>query len=100
MHNREGAFPKVQFFLGNITAPDKQSGFRGIRTLEFKLAYFRKSASDSLKSYFFDLKKDPFELNNIFDLHSPKVDSMKTILRQWLKKTRDPFLLTERINSI
>lgn len=91
MHNREGVFPKTQFFLGRITAPDKQSGFRGIRTQEFKLAYFRKNASDSLKRYFFDLKKDPFELNNIFDPQSSKIDGMKTILRQWLKKTKAPF---------
>lgn len=91
MHNSEGGFPKAQFSPENVTVPDKQSAFCGIRTSEFKLSYFRKSASDSLKRYFLDLKKDPFELNNIFDLHSSKIDSVKTILRQRLKKTKDPF---------
>ncbi len=92
MLNRKGAFPQQQFFMGNITAPDLKTGFRGVRTQEYKLAYFKKNVSDSLHSYLFDLKKDPFEMNNLYGQFPVIKKNLESKLVKWLRKNKDPFV--------
>ena len=67
------------------------TGFRGIRTKEFKLAYERKGKK--LIGYFFDLEKDPFELNNLYQQDNSRVIFMKKQLIRLLKETNDPFVM-------
>lgn len=91
--NRTGSMPTEQFILGNIVSNNVNGnlGFRGIRTNDFKLAYERKEKK--VTGYLFDLNKDPYELNNIFDKDNKRVISMKKKIAEWLKKTNDPFVL-------
>lgn len=89
----KGAVPSAQLILGNIVSNrvDPNTGFRGIRTKEFKLAYERKGKK--LIGYFFDLEKDPFELNNLYQQDNSRVIFMKKQLIRLLKETNDPFVM-------
>jgi arylsulfatase A-like enzyme len=89
--NGKGAVPTEQFILGTINSHNPNSGFRGIRTAEYKLAYVKSKGK--LKGYFFNLKKDPFELNNLYNANLPLVKSYKNTLVQWLKKANDNFTI-------
>lgn len=88
----EGKGYDEQYFLGAINPANTNSGFRGIRTERYKLAYVRKK--DGVVPYLFDLKKDPFELNNIYSSNDAVVKSMLPSLKAWLQKTNDKFLIT------
>lgn len=80
-----------QYFLGGINSNMKKinSGFRGIRTNRYKLAYVNKNGLQ--KPYLFDLVSDPFEQSNIY-LDQPKEVLLLTgLLKQWLLKTKDSF---------
>lgn len=91
--NRKGELPKEQFILGNIVSSnvDKNTGFRGLRTAQYKFAYSRKGKK--LEGFLFDLKKDPFEQNNLYSKEDPRVIEMKKTLVKYLKQTNDPFVL-------
>lgn len=79
----------IQYFIGAVNAPNKQSGFRGLRTSQFKLAYQNKKGK--IEGYLFDLKKDPFELDNLYAPDQAEVIKLKPLLTAWLKKNNDPF---------
>ncbi|MEO5948761.1 MAG: sulfatase [Chitinophagaceae bacterium] len=91
--NRKGELPKEQFILGNIVSNnvDKNTGFRGLRTEQYKFAYSRKGKK--LEGFLFDMKKDPFEQKNLYTNEDPRVIVMKKTLLKYLKETNDPFVL-------
>jgi len=80
-----------QYILGTINPPNVNSGFRGVRTTQYKLAYVRKKGQ--VEPYLFNLKKDPFELNNIYSADDSIVKKLLPGLKEWLKKTNDTFLI-------
>ncbi|MGJ7030190.1 sulfatase family protein [Niabella hirudinis] len=85
----KGKMPSVQYILGTINGRNPNSGFRGVRTADYKLAYVK--AQGKIVPYLFDLKKDPFELKNIYDEQSSLVSSMRQQLLDWLTQNKDPF---------
>lgn len=91
--HKTGPMPAEQFILGNIISNkvDGNTGFRGIRTAQYTFAYQRKGKK--LEGFLFDLKNDPFEMNNLFNKDDNRVIEMKKDLVKWLKKTNDPFVL-------
>lgn len=91
--NRTGPMPTEQFIIGNIVSNkvDGNSGFRGIRTDEYTLAYERKGKK--FESFLFDRKNDPFEMKNLFNKDDKRVIDMTKDLAKWLKKINDPFVL-------
>lgn len=80
-----------QFLLGAVAASNKNSGFRALRTAEYKLVYQRKNKQ--LQTFLFDLKNDPFELQNIYTDKPHVVRAMLPRLQFWLDKTNDSFQL-------
>ncbi|MBO9619882.1 MAG: sulfatase [Niabella sp.] len=90
--NGKGDKPAEQYILGAILSTNarKNSGFRGIRTADYKLAYVKKK-NGGVTGYLFDLKKDPFELNSIYATTPVIVEQLTVSLKKWLKKTNDPF---------
>ena len=84
-----GSYPQEQYILGSIAASKKNSGFRGLRTAQYKLVYNLKGKA--LERLLFDLKKDPFELNNLYAEKPELVQTMKNSLKAWLEKTNDNF---------
>jgi len=94
--NRKGGMPTEQFLLGAIEYDNKligESGFRGIRTLRYKLAYQKQKGK--LQGFLYDLQADPFELNNLYSKDHPQVKLLKPRLLALLKKYNDPFQLGE-----
>ena len=91
--NRTGPMPTEQFILGNIVSNnvDGNTGFRGIRTAQYTLAYQRKGKK--LDGFLFDLKNDPFQMTNLFNKDDSRVIKMKETLVKCLKETNDPFVL-------
>src|SRR6185436_16851230 len=92
--NGTGTKPSEQFILGTILSSNAKinSGFRGIRTADYKLAYVRKKDKEA-EFVLFDLKADPFEMNNIYDPNHKMVKKLKPVLMQYLQKTGDGFIL-------
>ena len=82
-----------QFILGNIVSNnvDGNTGFRGIRTAQYTLAYQRKGKK--LEGFLFDLKNDPFQMTNLFNKDDSRVIKMKETLVKCLKETNDPYVL-------
>jgi arylsulfatase A-like enzyme len=93
--NGTGAMPSEQFILGAIGSNNVQinTGFRGIRTADYKFAYVKKKEKGEF--VLFDLKADPFEMNNIYKPNHKMVKKLKPVLKQWLQKTGDKFILEE-----
>lgn len=90
--NRKGSIPTEQFIMGGIAySKPNSSGFRGLRTDRYKLAYERKG--DHVIGYLFDLKNDPFELDNQYDRNREQVKKLRPKLEEWLQKTNDGFVL-------
>lgn len=91
--NRTGPVPTEQFIMGAILSNHAKinSGFRGVRTAGYKLAYQKKG--NSLQGYLFDLKNDPFELNNLYKENHEQVKLLRPKLEQWLQKMNDGFVL-------
>ena len=89
--NGEGERPSEQYIMGAILdKPEKlYTGFRSIRTAEYKLAYVNSKGKKL--PYFYDLTVDPFEMKNIYTTQDSRVIKMKNQLLSWLKKTKDPF---------
>ena len=84
-----GMQSRYQYFLGAINPPNMLSGFRGIRTGQYKLAYVNQKGK--VAGYLFDLRKDPFELNNLYNDKDATVQKLRPVLLSWLNKTNDPF---------
>lgn len=91
--NGKGPVPSEQFILGAIISNDARinSGFRGIRTKDYKLAYVKKKQKGEFVLY--DLKADPFEMKNIYKPDNKMVKKLKPVLEHWLQKTNDGFTL-------
>ena len=91
--NGQGPKPSEQFILGAIISDnvDINSGFRGVRTNDFKLSYVKKNGKNEL--VLFDLKADPFEMNNIYNPQHPMVKKLTPVLKKYLKETGDGFVL-------
>lgn len=87
--NGQGSGSADQFILGAVNPPNANSGFRGIRTARYKLAYVRKKGT--VEPYLFDLQNDPFEMKNIYADNDSIVKKMLPSLNNWLRKTQDPF---------
>lgn len=90
---RAGNQPTEQFIMGSIAsnAMEINSGFRGVRTAQYKLAYQKKGGR--IEPYLFDLKADPFEMKNLYKKDHPMVVALYPRLQYWLKKTGDHFTL-------
>lgn len=80
-----------QYILGGINSSMVKinSGFRGIRTSRYKLAYVNKNAAQ--KGYLFDMKNDHYEQSNLFTTNPEEVLYLTAQLKQWLLKTNDAF---------
>lgn len=93
--NKSGGTPTEQFIMGSIgsNSVSMNSGFRGIRTTDYKLAYQKNG--NAMKGYLFDLKNDPFELHNIYDTNNEQVKLLRSKLVEWLRKTNDGFVLNQ-----
>jgi arylsulfatase A-like enzyme len=91
--NEKEETPAAQYILGAINSGkvDVNTGFRGIRTKDYKFAYVKKKGKGEYELY--DLKADPFELNNIYNPDLPIVKKLKPELVKWLQKTKDGFVL-------
>ncbi|WP_163410202.1 sulfatase family protein [Flavobacterium ajazii] len=91
--NGKGEKPKEQYILGAIVSNNVNinTGFRGIRTNDYKLAFVKKKGKGEYVLY--DLKADPFELNNIYKSDLPIVKKLQPVLVQWLEKTKDGFVI-------
>lgn len=91
--NGKGKTPSEQFILGAIISDnvDINSGFRGVRTNDFKLSYVKTKGQNEL--VLFDLKEDPFEMINIYDPQHPMVKKLTPLLKKYLKDTGDAFVL-------
>jgi arylsulfatase A-like enzyme len=89
--NGKGEKPNEQYILGAIGSSNVNinTGFRGIRTKDYKLAFVKKKGKGAYELY--DLKADPFELNNIYQPGLPIVKKLQPVLLQWLEKTKDVF---------
>lgn len=92
LRNGKGAYPTLQYFMGNIHAADSTSGFRGVRTAQYKLVYQKAEKTDSIEKFLYDIKADRFELHNLYGTKPQLTDSLRTQLVSWLQKTKDPFL--------
>lgn len=91
--NGKGKKPTEQYILGAIISDNvnMNTGFRGIRTNDYKLAFVKKKKKSEYVLY--DLKADPFELNNIYKPDLQVVKKLQPVLKQWLKKTGDGFVI-------
>ncbi|MCI9846824.1 sulfatase [Flavobacterium pectinovorum] len=91
--NGKGEKPKEQYILGAIVSNnvDMNTGFRGIRTNDYKLAFVKKKGKGEYVLY--DLKADPFELTNIYKPDLPIVKKLQPVLFQWIEKTKDGFVI-------
>lgn len=87
----KGDYPTLQYFMGNINVPDSTSGFRGVRTQQYKLVY-QRGKNKTIEKFLFDIKADWFEMHNLYGTKPKVTDSLKTQLISWLRKTKDPFL--------
>lgn len=89
-----GKVPSEQYIMGAIMSNNakKNTGFRGIRTADYKLAYLQKK-DGTQQPFFFNIKKDPFELNNLFNKDDNQIVELKKHLLEWLKKTNDSFTI-------
>ena len=77
--------------MGNIHVPDSTSGFRGVRTQQYKLVY-QLGKNKTIEKFLFDIKSDRFEMDNLYG-NMPKVtDSLKTQFIAWLQKSNDLFI--------
>lgn len=90
--DKEEAPYKNQFVMGSLQAGNPNSGFRSVRTAQYKLVYGKDKTGGTIP-YLFDLKKDPYELTNMYQAESPVVQQLLPELKHWLKKTKDPFTL-------
>lgn len=90
---RRGTLPAMQFLIGGIYSNEGQvnSGFRGVRTARYKLAYQRRGKD--VEGYLFDLEKDPYELKNLYTTQHAEVRRLRPALENWLKTNKDPFEL-------
>ncbi len=65
---------------------------RGIRTHQYTLM-INKISSDSIQTYLWDRKADPFQMNNLAEERPDLVEKLRLKeLNPWLKKTKDPWL--------
>ena len=89
--NGTGTMPDEQYLIGAIASNNAKvnSGFRSIRTADYKLAFVKKKGKT--EPCFFNLKEDPFELKNLYTPTNPLVIKMQGQLLSWLQKTNDPF---------
>jgi arylsulfatase A-like enzyme len=93
--DRKGNKASEQFILGTIAYDQnliKKSGFRGVRTTQYKLAYVTKGTNGA-EPHLFDLQADPFELKNIYRKDHPAVKNLAPRLQYWLQKTGDEFVI-------
>lgn len=74
---------------------NKAFGWRGIRTKEITYIVDNGTApSETQRRLFYDNRKDPLQLNPIeLDKESAMAKAYDEVIRSYLKKTRDPFLL-------
>jgi arylsulfatase A-like enzyme len=91
-----GSKPSYQYIMGAIISNkvNVNTGFRGIRTKDYTLAYVKKKGKT--ESYLFDLKKDPFEMKNKYDPNSEVVRLYRKELIKWLKETKDIFKIPDK----
>lgn len=93
--NGKGNTPSEQFILGAIISNNAKinTGFRGVRTKDYKLAYVKKKNKGAFELY--DLNADPFEMKNIYNPNNTIVNKLKPVLKHWLQKTNDGFTIEE-----
>ena len=92
--NGTGSIPSEQFILGAIMSNNakKNTGFRGIRTANYTLA-FQQNKDGTQEPFFYAIKNDPFELNNLYIKDDKDVIQLRKQLEDWLKKTDDTFII-------
>ena len=96
LKNGSGSTPKEQYILGAIMSSNarKNTGFRGIRTANYKLAYQQKK-DGTQDAFLYDIKNDPFEQNNLYSKEDKRVVELKAALIKWLDKTNDTFIIKQ-----
>lgn len=74
---------------------NKAFGWRGIRTKDITYVVDNgTSPSETQRRLFFDNKKDPLQLNPVeLDQQDAIAEAYDAVIRSYLRKTRDPFLL-------
>ena len=74
---------------------NKAFGWRGIRTKDITYVVDNgTSPSETQRRLFYDNKKDPLQLNHIeLDQQDAIAEAYDAVIRSYLRKTRDPFLL-------
>lgn len=87
---RKGNTPSSQLYMRVKDRREPDKGLRGVRTKRYTMAidnghYF----FDSIVLH--DNLSDPYQLKNIAAQRPEVVDSLKTILKDWLMTTNDPF---------
>lgn len=94
--NGSGNKPSYQYIMGAIISNnvDINTGFRGIRTKEYTLAYVKNKGKP--ESFLFDLKNDPFEMNNLYDPNSDIVKQYRKLLIKRLTETKDIFVIPDK----
>jgi len=92
----KGNKPTEQYILGAIMSNNakKNTGFRGIRNNDYTLAFMQKK-DGTQQSFLYNLKSDPFEMNNIYNKDDAKAKELKAKLLTWLEKTHDSFIIKD-----
>lgn len=88
---KKGQRPSSQLYL-KIPHNDPSYGLRGVRTHEYKLV-MTANPNKPLKSSLYNLKKDPYEMDNIAASHPQIIGELvKKELYPWLERTNDPWI--------
>ena len=67
------------------------TGYRGLRTKKYTFVVHATNARTD-EWLLFDREQDPFQLNNIAPDQPELIKQFSTRLKDWLKKTNDPFV--------
>jgi len=88
--NGKGCRPSSQLYIRSVTG-DPLRGLRGVRTRTHKLVYTVHHNKRTVQ--LFDLKADPYEMENRAETHSEVVRRLSAEeLYPWLEKTEDPWI--------
>ena len=67
------------------------TGYRGLRTKKYTFVVHATNAQTD-EWLLFDREQDPFQLNNIAPDQPELIKQFSSRLKDWLKKTNDPFV--------
>ena len=74
-----------------VSPNDLTTGYRGLRTKKYTFAvHATKGQTDEW--ILFDREQDPYQLNNLASSQPELIKEFASRLKEWLKKTNDPFM--------